>query len=323
MYNTEVINISKYGLRDNNCNFNVGTFNTVEVTERMYGSGMVNSASGTIKYVDASNSISGDGNSWNAAYLTILEATAALRDDYSDDAESYIFIAPGSYVETDELRMYGHGMHLIGLGHPGTDSGVNMTDTATGVTTGIILIGGANCTIENIEFLSTKNISAICLIASDNCYIQNNVFKGTSGTTVSAITGIDVRSTYILNNQIGEAGCDFTNGIYFSGGSDYYCIDSYIAGNRIYSDNTSGRGILIDNTCTTYGNVFDRNFINVNGTSGKGIDNNSTGVNIYCDNFVVVASGATPIESASSPTGMIGNHTMAGATVVDPNTVAG
>ena len=162
------------------------------------------------------------------------------------------------------------------------------------------------------------------MLAADNCVIKNCVFKGTSGTTTTAIKLMDVRSTKIYGCQIGEAGEDFTNAIYDEGGANYYLIDSHIAGNRIYSNTASAKGILCDNTSTQYGNVIERNFINLSGASGSpiGIDINCTGVPIIADNFVVMPSSQTPIESASSPTGIIGNHTMAGTTVVDPNSAA-
>ena len=57
-------------------------------------------------------------------------------------------------------------------------------------------------------------------------------------------------------------------------------------------------------------------------TMFKQIDNDNTGVIMITDNYVVIASGATAIESASSPTGIINNHTLAGTTTVDPNEAA-
>lgn len=291
--------------------------------------GRLRGTAGHIFYVDEENgSDSNDGKSPTTAFATLEKCfgnttgNKMARDDYSDDAEYYVFVFPGTYSPTLDLRMYGHGIHLIGLGIPGSDSGVNITDDGASVTHGSILLAGANCSIENIEFVTSTALPAIYAIATDNTRIVNCRFKGTSGTSVNAIQGEDVRSTEIAYNQFGEAGGDYTNNIYMTGGADQYCIDSYIHYNRISSNNTSATGILFDNTAVCYGNVIDNNFINLTGTSPKGIDINSTGVNVISNNYVVVTSGATPIESASSPTGIVGNHTQAGTTTVDPNAVA-
>jgi len=283
--------------------------------------GVIKGTKGKCYYVDEENGADGnDGLTPQTAFASILAATALSRDDYSADAEYHIFIAPGSYDESDDLRLYGYGIHLHGLGNPGSDSGVNITDT--NVTQGILLLAGANCTIENIQFTSATALPPLYAIASDNTVITNCVFKGTSGTSVNAIQGEDVRGTEISYCTFGVSNGDYTNNLYMTGGADQYCIDSYFHHNRISSNNTSATGILIDNTCVAYGNVFDNNFINLTGTTPKGIDINSTGVNLITNNYVVITSAATPIESASSPTGIVGNHTMAGSTTVDPNEAA-
>jgi len=288
--------------------------------------GRLKGVGGHIFYVDEENgNDANNGLSPSKAFATLEKCfgnttgNKVARDDYDDDAEYYVFVFPGTYTPTLDLRLYGHGIHLIGLGNPGSDSGVNISDAGESVENGSILLAGANCTIENIQFNTSTALPAIYAIATDNTVIRNCVFKGTSGTSVNAIQGDDVRGTEISYCTFGVAGGDYANNIYMTGGADQYCIDSWVHHNRISSNETSSTGILVDNTCTAYGNVFERNFINLTGTTPKGIDVNSTGVNVIADNYVVITSGATPIESASSPTGMIGNHTIAGTTVVDPN----
>jgi hypothetical protein len=282
---------------------------------------------GHIYFIDEENGSDGnDGLTPETAFATLEKCfgntagNLTARDDYDDDAEYHVFVFPGTYAPTLDLRLYGHGIHIHGLGHPGTDSGVNITDTES-PTYGLMLLAGANCTIENIEFIMTTDVPAIYALAADNCVIRNCTFKGTHGTTTTAIQLMDVRSTKIYGCQIGEAGGDFTNGIYAEGGADYYLIDSHIAYNRIYSTVSSAKGILMDETSTEYGNVIERNFINLTTGSGSiGIDQNATGGNLIVDNYVMVPASATAIESAATNTGVIGNHTMAGTAVpVDPN----
>jgi len=281
------------------------------------------SASGVIYYVDASVSASGDGKTWDGAFATILEATALCRDDYTDDAEYHIFIAPGSYDETDDLRIYGHGIHIHGLGIPGSDSGVNITDT--NCTYAPILLAGANCTIENIYFLMTSatdsTYGGIYAIAADNCLIQNNSFKCASGAGTNAMLIDDMRNSRVYDNNFGDAGSFFVANIHGETGADKYLIHTHISGNRIYSNRASAKGIVIHVDCLCYGTVIDSNFINLGKATGTaiGIDQNNGNVAIISNNIVCMASGDVPIESASSPTGIIHNATLAGTTTVDPN----
>lgn len=308
-----------------------GKFKNIEVTEELSWRGvpLVSGIGGkhvVCKFVDNAVTSSGSGDSWDSAYKTILEATAACRDDYTDDAAYYIYVAPGTYAETDELRLYGHGMHLIGLGNPGSDSGVTITSAEAGVVYGSLLLAGANCTVANIHFNLSTDVPGMFLIAADNCRIYNCVFKGTAGTTAKGMALANVRSTIIEDCQFGEAGGDFsTAAIYIDGGADYYFIDSVIRNNRIKGVTTGAKGIYVTSqaTCVTYGSIIDRNHINLSGagSTAKGIDSDNTGLVMITDNYVQVDASGTPIESAATG-GIIGNHTAAGSTIVDPNAVA-
>jgi len=276
---------------------------------------------GKVYHVDASISASGDGTTWEKAFKTIAEAIAICDNDYTDDALYYVFIAPGEYVE-DDLLFAGHGLQMIGLGNPGSDSGVHILGEA-GAAYCVLGLAGANCSFQNLDIQAAGAEPAIYIPAMDNCVFKNCVIRGVPATTTYGIEMKDTRSSKIIDCLFSEAGQGFlTYVIYASGGADQYMIDSEISGNMICGTATSVKGIFIESTCTVYGNVIDRNMINLAAAGGspKGIDNDAAGVNLITDNYVVMPNGKTPIESASSPTGMIGNHTMAGATVVDPNT---
>ena len=173
---------------------------------------------------------------------------------------------------------------------------------------------------------TNSSYGGIFAIAADNCLIRNCGFKNASGTGTYGMMLANVRTTKIYNNMFGEAGSDFGTSIHAAGGADYYLIDSHIAGNRIWANGASAKGIYITSAATlvTYGTVIERNFINLSTASGAsiGIDNDNTGVVMICDNYVCMASGDTPIEAASSPTGIIGNHSLAGSSTVDPNEAA-
>jgi len=276
-----------------------------------------------VYFVDAAATGRGNGRSWDDAYTTVTTAMAAVDDDYTNDADYWVFIAPGEYVE-DDILVAGHGIHVIGVGIPGNDSGVHILGES-GAAYGVFAFAAANSALLNVALQAAGAQPCFYAPAFDNSILANCTMTGVTATTTSMTEMDDTRNCKLIGNTFGNAGNSAATSImYFEGGANQYLIDSLIRDNRIYSNAASVVGILIDNTCTTYGNVIDHNFINLGSATGTviGIDNNSTGVNLYTDNYIVVPSGATDIESASSPTGIIGNHTMAGSTVVDPQTVA-
>lgn len=288
---------------------------------------------GKIYYVDEENgNDSNDGLTPGNAFKTLdkcfgnTTGNKMARDDYSDDAEYHIFIAPGTYAPLLPLRVYGHGIHIHGMGIPGTDSGVNITDaSAVSPTYGLVYWAAANSSIENVQFNMTTNIPAMNLLACDNCRIVYNVFNSTSDASTKGITIANVRGTEIAYNSFGVAGGCHAYGIYSTSGADQYLIDSFIHDNKIYSDVSGAIGIVVHSDFVAYGTVIDRNHINLAQCAGTpiGIDWNATATPLITDNYVTVPSSKTPIESAASPTGILGNHTQAGSTEVDPNTAAG
>jgi hypothetical protein len=286
-----------------------------------------------VYFIDAENGVdTNDGKTWATAFKTLEKCfgnttgNKVARDDYSDDAAYYVFVAPGTYAPTLPLRLYGHGMHVIGLGTPGTDSGVNITDTAAvGASNGLVLLAGANSSIENIQFNMTTDIPAVSIIKFDNSYIDSCVFNSISSACTKAIWMMDLRCTEIVNCTFGVAGGCFAYAFYSTTGADQYLIDSYIHHNRIYSAVSGAKGIYVHSNVVTYGTVIDNNWVNLSTAAGSpiGIDNDASGVIAITRNMVFVPTTKTPIESASSPTGILHNATQAGAAEADPNTANG
>lgn len=288
---------------------------------------------GKIYYVDEENGSDGnDGLTPQTAFATLdkcwgnTTGNKMARDNYDDDAEYHIFIAPGTYAPLLPMRVYGHGIHIHGMGIPGTDSGVNITDaSAVAATYGLFYWAAANSSIENVQFNMTTDVPAIYLIASDNCKFMNCVFNSESDASTKGITLSNVRSTEIAYNTFGVASGCHANAIYSASGADQYLIDSFIHDNKIYSDVSGAVGILVHSDFVAYGTVIDRNWINLAGCAGNpiGIDWNASATPLITNNYVTVPSSKTPIESAASPTGILHNATQAGSTEVDPNTAAG
>jgi hypothetical protein len=305
----------------------------VNFTGGANGAMLVRGTTAHVYYVDETNGLDGnDGLTPQTAFKTLdkcwgnTTGNKMARDDYADDATYYVFVFPGTYAPLLPLRMYGHGIHWVGLGIPGTDSGVNVTDaSAVSPTYGLIYFAAANSSIQNVQFNMTTDVPAITLIAADNSYIAHNVFNSDSDATTKGIQLMNVRSTEIAHNSFGVAGGCFTYSIYSTSGADQYLIDSYIHDNRIYSDVSGAVGIVVHVDFVAYGTVIDRNWINLAGCAGTpiGIDWNATQTPMITNNYVSMPSSKTPIESAASPTGILHNATQAGSTEVDPNTAAG
>lgn len=267
-------------------------------------------SSGTTYYVDGNISTSGDGSTWDEAFKTVAEAIAVCDDDYTDDAEYYVFIAPGEYAE-DDLLFAGHGLHLIGLGNPGNDSGVHIKG-ASGATYGVLAIAGANCSVRNIALEAAGAEPCLYLAAADNCVFDNIVFTGVSATTVSAVEIKTFKTCKMTNCTFGQAGNGFlTQVIYFTGAADTYFIDSEISNNKIYNTATASYGIYCASGTVTYGSVIKDNHISMRGagTSARAIYLAPTNSTCFVtDNFMYVDSGGTSVAVGSGMTGVLRNE---------------
>jgi len=126
---------------------------------------------GDIWFVDKGRTTSGNGKSWERAFLTITEAVTAAGN------YDIILVAPGFYTEvaTQVLTAAQHvGLKIIGLNSSGKTRGpCAMKGPSGGVTTPIITIS-ENCNdveISNIGFIATGAGKAIQLGDSASGYV--------------------------------------------------------------------------------------------------------------------------------------------------------
>lgn len=282
------------------------------------GAGVMGEPGAVIYYVDEEKgSNSYNGKSPDCAFKTITYAVDKCKNDYSDDAFYYIFVIPGNYVE-DDIELWGHGIQLVGLGIPGRDSGVHLVGEA-GASKGVIYLAGSNCQIVNMCIEAVGAKPPIYGEVSDNCWIHGNRFHGKTGTTLDLLKFDSLRGSVIEQNQL------FTfkeKGLNLNG----YFIESKIKDNLFGRSSTGAigsgaKGIYKESGEPMYGVVIDHNWVLMGDVAGspKGIDIDATGQILITDNHVVVPNGKTPIECAASPDGILNNHTLAGAVVVDPN----
>ena len=126
---------------------------------------------GSVYYVDRNHNggnSSGDGSSWDQAFLTIGEAIAKVNADYTAAANTlskgrnrYIFVGEGWYGEVP-LVLTANDVYLIGVAPGSHDSTVLYgSATAGGFDIGsggpALTLGGSNCTIINMGFFTYDN----------------------------------------------------------------------------------------------------------------------------------------------------------------------
>lgn len=270
------------------------------------------------------------GTTVAASFKTIATALDAADDDYTDDAMTSIYIKPGEYEE-DDLLFAGHGLRLIGLGVPGRDSGVHVVAPDNASAYGSIALAAANVEIANICFeMGASAQPVLYAVAMDNCWIHDCTFYCDSvPTNVCCVEAHDIRNTVIEKNKFFGGK---TYGWYGISGADTYFIESIIRDNLFAGSSVGGYGsgakaIYIHTDQTVYGSVIENNKILMAAVAGSpiGIDidahtDDRCGLMIN-DNYVLVPSGKTPIETAFAVPGMLHNHTAAGTTIVDPNPV--
>lgn len=257
-------------------------------------------------FVDTINgSDSNSGKDWFNAKKTIMAAVNLARKDSAGDLITakdvcnYIFIAPGHYNE-ESLWYAGYNLHLIGMGCPvpGKDYGVSINYDGSIDSNAAILIQGSGNSLQNLHVYCAEAIPAILIDNGDNHFIKNCVVEcdgtnATYGIQANSLKGSRIENCIITN--------PVTAAIYAAGGSEHYTINGHIKDNIMKVGTSAGaKGILIDNTMTSYNFSIEKNKIDAvgGGTTGIGIDNNSSGNIFIVDNYVAVAATATPIESA-------------------------
>lgn len=118
-------------------------------------------------YVDKTNcTVSGDGKSWENAFLTITEAVAAAGN------YDTIFVGPGFYTEAAAITLSQVGLKIIGCNSSGKTRGpcAMKTPTAAGHML-IIPVNVNDVEICNIAFIATGAYNAITLGAAATGYI--------------------------------------------------------------------------------------------------------------------------------------------------------
>jgi len=114
---------------------------------------------GEVWHVDKTNcSVTGDGKSWESAFLTLTEAFAVAGD------WDTIFVGPGFYTEAAAITVTQVGLKLIGCNSSGKTRGPCAMKTPTAAGHMLILAANANdFECSNMGFIATGAYNAITL----------------------------------------------------------------------------------------------------------------------------------------------------------------
>ncbi len=229
---------------------------------------------------DACTTGNGSGDSWKNAIAVAQTGINKARYDtgtttinYDDDRHAFVFMAPGNYAE--RLAWSGKNIHLIGLGIPGTDTGVTLNPSAP--STFSFAMSGTGCEIANMCVVTETAVIGMYLPPCENGRIHDMYLQGNgAGTYGMSIASTGLKGVQIYGNVIDSY---ITAGIYAATDASAYAIQGGIYRNII--GGTTVKGIDID-ILTAYAYIIWQNWIN--GTSSASIECSSTGI-LVADNW--------------------------------------
>jgi len=229
-----------------------------------------NLATGYIKgdkwYVDGELDGSGDGSTWDKAFLTINEAISAAGDD------DVIFAAPHQYVETATINITQTNLKLLAA-YTGPNKALIRTEIRQHSGSEVPCI---TCNVHGVEIAGfrvtpySSNVGTGILLGSAantyGTYIHDNYFYQVevgdamaNAITMGVDDGFDCDSTYISNNHF-FAGGNRTNGVGIVEWNS--ATRSVIEGNTFfqYTNHTQNYAINIYNAAGYRGQILNNNF---------------------------------------------------------------
>ena len=181
--------------------------------------------SGGYMYVDGNKSASGDGTSWDNAFITIQEAVTA------SSARGIILIEPknmaagatdpGSYEENIVIPATHESLSLIGVNRGRTQGGLPQLKDGATTTQHILTIRSAGCLIANLGFNGAGNTGGGILLDDDAST------KSAFGTTITGCHFKNCKGTTATNAATGGAIC------WSSAGGAWQVL---IKGNKFYKN---------------------------------------------------------------------------------------
>ena len=227
-----------------------------------------------IWFVNANMDKTGDGQSWDSAYLTIQEAITANNAtiDWGVGVERYgvIFVAPGVYAENLNVPFY---CYVIGTGVRGSDTMSEIHPATgsciTGTMLGTILI---NLWLEVDEAVDCINAGICNNTEVVNCTFTNGAAVAATAISTDNCAHLNFHHNYVLSGQT----TGMKHGVYFHAG---YAHSVSIHHNHIQTTDT---GVYVAIGCTSScAMIGPENMIWCSGGASKGVDENKGHAIVY------------------------------------------
>jgi hypothetical protein len=235
----------------------------------------------SIWYVDSNMSATGDGYSWDTAFLTVQEAITAHNAliDWSATPMRYgvIFVAPGVYAENLTPPYY---CYVIGTGIRGTDTSAEI-HPATGVCVTGTLLGTI---FYNLWFEVNEAVDCLDIGICNNSEVAGCVFTNGAAVAATALSTDNCTHLHFHHNyvQSGQT-TGMKHGLYFQGGDNKYAHNIHVHDNSIVTTDT---GVYIAAGCTaSEARIGPNNMIRCSGVASIGVDDNN-GTSIVYGNWI-------------------------------------
>ena len=196
------------------------------------------------------------------------------------------------------LRLTGKGknIHVIGLGIPGSDTGVTIIPSTTG-----FAFGGSGSGIElaNLNIGTTQAIAGLWWEYIDSCWFHDLVIFGDGINSTYGIYTEGVNNSIIENCRIAN---QKTAGIHIEGAGNRFLYNSIIRNNMISASSTCASAIKVNGPGVLVGlMLIERNYI-LGDNFTKTIDVDHAAADIMvADNFEYSAGeGGTRRDNHSS-----------------------
>lgn len=253
-----------------------------------------------VVYVDRNADGAGDGSSWFDAYTTMQAGINEARYNYGtstisydDEYESYVYVAPGNYSSEGRIAFSAKNMHLVGIGQPGSDTGVTIIPSSPST----FAFGGSGTGVEiaNLYIGVASAVFGLYWELMDGACDFHDLYiygDSTNATTGIYTTGMKGRSR-IHDCQISGF---VTSCITLAGGADTYFTDAAIEYNQFGATATCADGVKVAETITVANASISHNkFIGDNFTETWDVDCTAADV-LVADNWAVSNAGSGGTE---------------------------
>jgi len=221
-----------------------------------------------------------------AAINAARYAAGTTDINYDDDHQSTVIILPGDYSAEGRIAFSAKNVHIIGLGLPGTDTGVTICPTAP--TTFAFGGSGTGVEVANICIKVETAINALYWEQMDgNCWFHDLLLVGDNSLATHGIYTGGVKGSVIENCRISGF---VTSGITLAGGADMYFYDGKIIGNQIGATVTCAKAIYVASGVTVHNGLIAGNYI-IGDNFTKTIDIDATAADVLTAHNYLHAAG--------------------------------